>query len=96
MLDRLDGATKHGVEAIAVNPDGSEQSLAEARQKAGTYSLIEENFKYQVLQVPRSGVRVSTVPDTYYFFPIQAAVIDKNPSIEQNIDWGGTFDPTLK
>jgi hypothetical protein len=96
MLDRLDGATKHGVEAIAVNPDGSEQSLAEARERAGTYSLVEENFKYQVLQVPRSGVRVSVVPDTYYFFPIQASVIDKNPSIEQNIDWGGTFDPTLE
>lgn len=96
MLDRLDGTTKHGVEAIAINPDGSEQSLAEARQKATTYSLVEEDFKYQVLQIPRSGVRVNVVPDTYYFFPIQTSVIDKNPSIEQNIDWGGTFDPTLE
>jgi hypothetical protein len=96
MLDRLNGATKHGVEAIAINEDGSEQSLAEARQKAGDYSLTEENFKYQVLQVPRSGVRVSVVPDTYYFFPIQSSVIDKNPSIEQNIDWGGTFNPALQ
>ncbi len=68
MLDRLDGTTKHGVEAIAINPDGSEQSLADARQKATSYSLVEENFKYQVLQIPRSGVRVSVVPDTYYSF----------------------------
>ncbi|GAB3219365.1 RagB/SusD family nutrient uptake outer membrane protein [Algoriphagus aestuariicola] len=96
MLDRLDGATKHGVEAIAINPDGSEQSLAAAREKANTYSLVEENFKYQILQIPRSGVQVSVVPETYYFFPIQTSVIDKNPNIAQNIDWGGTFDPTLE
>src|SRR5690606_399549 len=39
MLDRLDGTTKHGVEAIAVEDDGSEMPLSEARQKAGNYEL---------------------------------------------------------
>lgn len=95
MLDRLDGKTKHGIEAIAIDENGNEMSLAEGRELASAYSLTEENFKYQVLQVPRSGVQTSVLPETYYFFPIQQAVLDRNSNIEQNVGWGGTFDPTL-
>jgi len=96
MLDRLDGTTKHGVEAIAINPDGSEMPMGTARAKADDYELQEDDFKYSLLQVPRSGVKVNSVPERYYFFPIQESVIDKNPSIEQNSNWGGTFNPTLE
>lgn len=95
MLDRLDGKTKHGVEAIAVKDNGAEMSLTEGRELASGYSLMEENFKYQVLQVPRSGVQISVLPENYYFFPIQKAVLDRNNQLEQNEGWGGTFDPTL-
>lgn len=95
MLDRLDGTTKHGVEAIAINESGAELSLAIGREMASNYSLQENNFKYQVLQVPRSGVQSSVLPETYYFFPIQKEVLDRNKNLEQNIGWGGTFDPTL-
>jgi len=96
MLDRLDGETKHGVEAIAIDESGKEISLAVGRELASSYSLTETNFKYQVLQVPRSGVQKSVLPETYYFFPIQKAVLDRNKQLEQNVGWGGTFDPTLK
>jgi len=96
MLDRLDGTTKHGVEAIAIHPDGAEMSINEARSKAATYALEEDDFKYRLLQVPLSGVRVNSVPETYYFFPIQESVIDRNPNIKQNNNWGGEFDPTLE
>ena len=96
MLDRLDGTTKHGVEAIAMKPDGTEMSITEARTKAATYELQEGDFTYSLLQVPLSGVRVNSVPDTYYFFPIQESVLDRNPSIEQNNNWGGSFNPTLE
>src|SRR5690606_23947997 len=96
MLDRLDGTTKHGVEAIAIHPDGAEMSINEARSKAATYALEEDDFKYRLLQVPLSGVRVNSVPGTYYFFPIQESVIDRNPNIKQNNNCGGEFDPTLE
>ena len=96
MLDRLDGKTKHGVEAIAVKDNGAEMTLTEGRELASGYSLTEENFKYQVLQVPRSGVQTSVLPENYYFFPIQKAVLDRNNQLEQNEGWGGTFDPTLE
>jgi starch-binding outer membrane protein, SusD/RagB family len=32
-------------------------------------------------------------PSKYYFFPIPMAAITNNPNLQQNIDWGGTFDP---
>ena len=79
----LFGTTKFGVEAIAINEDGTEMGLTEA------------NFKYSLLQVPRNGVQISSLPDKYYFYPVKQSSIDKNTNLEQNIDWGGTFDPTL-
>ena len=96
MLDKLDKQTKHGVEAIAINPDGTEMEIGTAKEKAKTNDLKEINFKYNVLQIPFSGVKVTSVPDKYYFYPIQQAVIDKNKNIEQNSNWGGTFNPTLE
>jgi len=84
------------VEAIAINPDGSEMDLKAAANLAKSYQLKENQFKYNVLQVPSTGNKVNLVPDTYYFFPIAQSVIDKNRSIKQNKDWGGEFNPTLE
>lgn len=94
-LHVLNNGTKHGVEAIAINNNGTEMNLDQAKTLADDYLLEEEQFKYSILQVPHTGERVNIVPDTYYFFPIQQSVIDKNPNIQQNSDWGGTFDPTI-
>ncbi|MDD4514383.1 RagB/SusD family nutrient uptake outer membrane protein [Massilibacteroides sp.] len=96
MLDRLDNKTKHGVEAIAINADGTEMSISEAKEKATNMELTEENFKYVILQIPFTGVKVTSVPESYYFFPISQTVIDRNKNIEQNNNWGGTFNPTLE
>lgn len=95
MLDRLDGTTKHGVEAIAVREDGSEMPISQARSKASDNALEPDDFKYSLLQVPRSGVQINVLPENYYFFPIQESVVNRNTNIEQNVGWGGTFDPTL-
>ncbi|UGU15481.1 RagB/SusD family nutrient uptake outer membrane protein [Sinomicrobium kalidii] len=95
LLDRLDGTIKEGVEAIAIEPDQSEMEIGKARELADNYELVEEDFKYSTLQVPRSGVQQSTLPENYYFFPVQKDVLDRNPELEQNVGWGGSFDPTL-
>ncbi|WP_423129815.1 RagB/SusD family nutrient uptake outer membrane protein [Gaoshiqia sp. Z1-71] len=95
MLDRLDGRTKHGVEAIAINPDGSEMPISEAKARAANNELTEKDFNYLIWQIPFTGVKVTSVPDKYYFFPIQQETISLNGQIEQNKDWGGTFDPSL-
>lgn len=95
MLDRLDQSTKYGVEAIAINPDGSNMPLDTVRNRANANELTETNFRYVLHQVPRSGVKVNTVPATYYFFPIHKDVLDRNSNLQQNKDWGGNFNPTL-
>ena len=49
---QLNGLQKYGVEAIAINEDGSEMDIAEATRKAKTYSLTPDNFKYILRMVP--------------------------------------------
>jgi hypothetical protein len=95
-LNVLDKSTKHGVEAIAINANGTEMDIKQAAELAKTYQLKEANFKYTVLQVPKNGVKVMEVPNTYYFFPISQSIIDRNPKILQNKDWGGEFNPTME
>ena len=82
MLDRLDGTTKHGVEAIAINLDGTEMPISEAKTKAGANELTETDFKYSIMQIPVTGVKVMSVPEKYYFFPIKKSVIDLNSKIK--------------
>jgi len=94
-LKVLDQGTKHGVEAIAINANGTEMEIKQAAALAAAYELKENQFKYSVLQVPKNGVKVNIVPESYYFFPISQSVIDRNPQILQNKDWGGSFDPTM-
>lgn len=95
MFSALNGVYKHGLEAIAVNPDGTEMPMAQARGLAATYQLTEANFKYNMLICPYSGTQVNTVPDSYYFVPIQLSVLAAQSQLQQNKDWGGTFDPTI-
>ncbi|KGE13380.1 RagB/SusD family nutrient uptake outer membrane protein [Sphingobacterium deserti] len=94
-LDLLDGMIKHGVEAIAVNPNGTDMGLTMAKQLADNYQLVESQFRYSILQVPNVGEKVNRVPETFYFFPIQQSVMDRSPKVEQNSNWGGSFNPTL-
>ncbi|WP_313513315.1 RagB/SusD family nutrient uptake outer membrane protein [Sphingobacterium sp.] len=94
-LNTLDKGTKFGVEAIAIEANGAEMDIKQANTLAKTYQLKEANFKYSILQVPKNGVKVSEVPDTYYFFPIQQSIIDRNPKVLQNKDWGGEFNPSM-
>lgn len=95
-LDVLHNKTKYGVEAIAINTDGTEMDLTVAGGLAKTYQLQENQFKYVLRQVPNTGAKENIVPDSYYFFPILQTSIDKNPKLLQNKDWGGTFNPTLE
>lgn len=96
MLNRLDGATKHGIEAIAINPDGTDMAMETAKAKAANFELTEKDFRYILHQIPFSGVKVFSVPDTYYFFPLQTDWIDRNHNLEQNSNWGGSFNPALE
>ncbi|MCH5599350.1 RagB/SusD family nutrient uptake outer membrane protein [Niabella ginsengisoli] len=96
MFSVFNAKPKNGVEAIAINAGGAEIPLTQAREMALANQLTETNFKYSLLQTPQSGVDINTLPNKYYFAPIQQNVIAAGSKIEQNKDWGGTFNPTLE
>ncbi len=95
---QLNGQTKHGLEAIAINPDGTDMDLAEAREKIANNQLLPGDFRYEILQIPFNAAaeREFVIDETFYFFPIQKSNIDQNPNLEQNNNWGGTFNPTME
>ncbi|TKG96980.1 RagB/SusD family nutrient uptake outer membrane protein [Puteibacter caeruleilacunae] len=95
MLDRLDGMRKYGIMAMKVNgytydnlPDGF-------NDKVKAYELLPEDFEYSVEELITNGPKEMVMPESYYFFPIRLSDIEKNPNLDQNADWGGSFDPEL-
>lgn len=40
--------------------------------------------------------REFVIEESFYFFPIQKSNLDQNPNLEQNNNWGGTFNPTME
>ena len=68
----------------------------EVQEAANRYELLPEDFTYTIQEVYTVGETEMHVPDTYYFFPIQQSSIEQNANLEQNIDWGGSFNPALE
>lgn len=95
MFSVLNNIPKYGIESIAILPGGSEMPISQANTLATANQLKESDFKYIVLQIPRTGVQVNVLPDKYYFAPISQSILGKTKKLEQNKDWGGAFDPTL-
>ena len=95
---KLAGWTKHGIEAIPINPDGTDMDLTEAKKKADAFELTTGDFRYSILQVPfnEAAEREFVIEESFYFFPIQKVNLDENPNLEQNNNWGGTFNPTME
>lgn len=95
---QLDKLEKFGVEAIAINPDGTDMDLKEAKALADKFELLPENFRYIIRQVPLTAAaeKQFVVEESFYFFPIQKVKIDENMNLEQNNNWGGTFNPTME
>lgn len=95
---QLDKLEKFGVEAIAINPDGTDMDLKKAKALADKFELLPENFRYVIRQVPLTAAaeKQFVVKESFYFFPIQKVKIDENMNLEQNNNWGGTFNPTME
>lgn len=95
MLDRLDGMRKYGIMAMTVKGRTYDQITDADMTKAQNYGWLPEDFGYSVEELITTGPKQMVMPEKYYFFPIQLDHIDRNPNIEQNKDWGGTFNPEL-
>lgn len=90
----LNGQHKYGI--LANLKAGID--MTDAMNRAASYTLMPEEFDYQVIdlifQNPTSEDAMY-MPESYYFFPISKDEIEKNPNLNQNKDWGGSFDPVL-
>jgi len=97
-LMKLNGLEKFGVEAIAINADGTDMDMGTARTKAANFELTPENFRYVIHQVPLTpnAEKQFVIKESFYFFPIQQVKILENSNLEQNKDWGGSFNPTME
>lgn len=95
LLKKLNGMHKYGIMAMKVNGRTFDKVTGEDIEKANKYALLPENFEYKVAELITNGPKEMSMPDKYIFFPIQLDNIDKNPNIEQNKGWGGTFNPEL-
>lgn len=91
MLDQVDGIHKYGLEG-----EYKGEITPEVQQKANNYELLPEDFTYRVQEIYTNGEKVTSVPGTYYFFPIKQSSIEQNFNMEQNKDWGGNFNPALE
>lgn len=100
-LHVLSGMTKHGLESIAIERDENgnvkDMDMDKAKELAKEFKLTPSDFRYVKQQLPLTSFpkEYGEMKDSYYFFPIQQSNIDQNTNLEQNIDWGGKFNPTL-
>jgi hypothetical protein len=80
--------------------DGTKEEGLLATLKEGLATDVPDNtygpddFTYEVKDI-YNGINLNTVPESYYFFPIPLSEINKNANLDQNVDWGGTFNPSL-
>lgn len=95
---QLDGHMKYGLEAIAINADGTDMDMTEAREKITANELTPENFRYVMHRIPKDDASEHefVIEESFYFFPIQTSNLNENANLEQNINWGGTFNPTME
>ena len=91
MLNVIDGIHKYGLQG-----EYKGEITEDVKAKASHYELLPEDFSYKVIEVYSNGEKSMSVPDTYYFFPIKQSSIESNPNLEQNSNWGGTFNPALE
>jgi len=55
-------------------------------------NIVWNRFAYKVVQTDRQDIAVK---DDYYIYGIPKEVLDRNPKLEQNNNWGGNFNPFL-
>ena len=95
MLHLLDGMHKYGIMATAVNGRTPQNLTADDIAKGNAFELLPEDFTYEVVELITNGPKEMVMPESYYFFPIQLTHINQNSNLEQNVGWGGNFNPEL-
>ena len=95
----LNGKQKQGHDvSLTYDPDNNPGTVNQAEflelWRTGQVNLEEDYATYftdkiKVLDPPE----IIDYKDEYYFYAIPQTHIDANPNLEQNVGWGGSFDP---
>lgn len=55
---------------------------------------VRKMFRFVYIKnVDKSDLYTFNLDEKYLFYPIHKDAIDQNSKLEQNVEWGGTFDP---
>lgn len=99
-LKAINGLIKHGIEAIPIDKNtGKELDITEANKLAKEYKLTPADFKYVMHVAPMTAAAEHEFvidEDKFYFFPIMKTYLDENQNLQQNNNWGGSFNPTME
>lgn len=95
----LNGKKKQGFDvSLTYDPDGNPATVNQAEfleaWQSGQVNLEEDYSTYFTDTVKDlNPPEVIDYQDEYYFFAIPQSHLDANPNLEQNVGWGGSFDP---
>lgn len=76
---------RHGLGIALKNGETGAQGSPKA-----DINVIWNQFTYTVVPTDKQDIVLS---DQYYIYGIPKAVLDRNPKVMQNKNWGGSFDP---
>jgi len=86
MFDYLrDLPQRHGIAILLKDGESDVQPLDDINE-------VWTKFQTTVIPTDRADIAIK---DQYYFYGIPKGRLDRNAKLEQNNNWGGTFDPTL-
>jgi hypothetical protein len=89
--------TGAGIPSATALKDPTSASYRDVQNLDNMMANFFQTIRNNTPTIKNSTTSVDTNPinflSTYYFFPIPAAAITNNPNLQQNNNWGGTFDP---
>ena len=88
-LTDLNGETETGLRSTL------KSGIDPATDPRGPFDYPPTDFDYEVVPILNAAFVRHEIPESYYFAPIPLNQLQRNGNLEQNVDWGGTFDPTF-
>ena len=94
---RITLKTGTGIPTAAVLKDATNAAFRDVQPLDIMMSTYFTTSRNNNRDASNSTTKLDATPinflNTYYFFPIPLAAITNNPNLQQNNNWGGSFDP---
>lgn len=84
-FDLLRGTQRHGL-AVTLKPGQTDPAPMD------DINQVYNRFNYTEITTDKSNI---SLPDKMYIYGLPFSFLSRNPKLQQNMLWGGTFDPFL-